>query len=485
MATNSTNLISALGAGSGVDVKALAQSLVEAEKNPRKASLDKKIAQSDARISGLGAIRFVLDELKTKFAGLNTVGGLNSISATSSQSASLGVSANGNAKPGTHRIEVTQLARPQRSFSAGYAQATSPINGGQAFRLNLTVGSGATAVNKTLDVAAANASPEGLVLSINAANLGVQAQLVNTGIGATPFQIVITGQEGTANAFSLSAVSLDSSGQPTATAATGLSWSTPNDQTAADAQLNVNGLALVRGSNRINDALTGVTLDLNATNVGNPATVQIARDTSALKTKFKELVAAFNDVGTVLKVTADKDSQVEGYGASLVGDSTVSRVRNQIRALITTPSSTPGSSVTALRDLGLSISKDGVLELDEGKLDTALSQRFDDVVKMLSNNRNTPTTLTSVASGLAGDAVKTLDGLVAPNGLLATQTSSAQKNADRYKLELTRLETRMTELLARYNKQFAAMENLVGQSNKLKDSLKSTFEGMMAAYTNK
>jgi flagellar hook-associated protein 2 len=52
-----------------------------------------------------------------------------------------------------------------------------------------------------------------------------------------------------------------------------------------------------------------------------------------------------------------------------------------------------------------------------------------------------------------------------------------------YKKELTTLETRMTDLLARYNKQFAAMESMVGQTKSLQTNLKSTFEGMMAAYT--
>ena len=41
----------------------------------------------------------------------------------------------------------------------------------------------------------------------------------------------------------------------------------------------------------------------------------------------------------------------------------------------------------------------------------------------------------------------------------------------------------MTLLLERYNKQFGAMESVVGQSNSLRTSLTSTFEGMMATYT--
>ncbi|MEY3721619.1 MAG: hypothetical protein RL618_2138, partial [Pseudomonadota bacterium] len=40
-------------------------------------------------------------------------------------------------------------------------------------------------------------------------------------------------------------------------------------------------------------------------------------------------------------------------------------------------------------------------------------------------------------------------------------------------------------LLQRYTKQFSAMDSLVGSINSQKTSLKSTFEGMMAAYTNK
>jgi flagellar capping protein FliD len=43
----------------------------------------------------------------------------------------------------------------------------------------------------------------------------------------------------------------------------------------------------------------------------------------------------------------------------------------------------------------------------------------------------------------------------------------------------------MTQLLERYSKQFSTMDSLVGQSNSMKTSLKSTFEGMMAQYSSK
>jgi flagellar hook-associated protein 2 len=67
----STNLISALGAGSGVDVKALAESLVEAERAPRKERIDAKITQTEAKISGYGALKSALLDLQTAFKTVN------------------------------------------------------------------------------------------------------------------------------------------------------------------------------------------------------------------------------------------------------------------------------------------------------------------------------------------------------------------------------------------------------------------------------
>jgi flagellar capping protein FliD len=51
--------------------------------------------------------------------------------------------------------------------------------------------------------------------------------------------------------------------------------------------------------------------------------------------------------------------------------------------------------------------------------------------------------------------------------------------------DLEKIKARMETLLARYTKQFAMMESLVGGVNAQKTSLKSTFDGMMSMYTNK
>jgi flagellar hook-associated protein 2 len=69
-------------------------------------------------------------------------------------------------------------------------------------------------------------------------------------------------------------------------------------------------------------------------------------------------------------------------------------------------------------------------------------------------------------------------------GDIQKHSNSAQVQVNKYKEDLTKLQARMDTLLIRYQKQFAVMDSMVGQNNSIKSSLKSSFEGMSAAYKN-
>lgn len=141
--------------------------------------------------------------------------------------------------------------------------------------------------------------------------------------------------------------------------------------------------------------------------------------------------------------------------------------------------------MTALRDIGLSISKTGELELDSTKLENALQYKFDNVVTLLTSNREKQSSYSVLPSGSAGEAVKKLTALLDTSAALTTQSANLTTKITAYNKELAALDTRMAAILARYNKQFAAMESMVGQSKSLQTNLKSTFDGMMSVYTNK
>ena len=567
----STDTISALGAGSGVDVKSLATNLVEAERAPRKAVLDKKIKASEGGISGYGAIKFVLGDLNTAFGALKNQSAFNVTTTRNSHPTAFAVTASTRTLAGSHTISVSQLAKPQRSISPGFASSTIAITANQPITLSLSVHGGAA---DTITVPASANTPEGIVNSVNAAGKGITAQLINTGDPTNPIKIMFTGQAGENNDFQITA-------NP--------SWTSviQPSQFAQNAELRVDGVDIISASNKVEGAITGTTLDLySLTPASETASVDFLRDTSGIKPKIEALVKAFNDATSMLGVVSDPKSSVETYGATLVGSSVVGSVRSQMRSLITTSMTTPASqtnSITvpgaqinlllpvtlgstsgvatriapadasvgfadkqslvnainnvststkvaanldssgnlvltntagtegndislsgvepnslgistgiyksripnALRDIGLSISAQGVLELDSIKLDSMLRTNFEGVVTLLTGNQENLSQYSQAPGGVANSAVKKLRSMMDANSALTTQSANLTKKISAYKLDLDKLEARMAELLARYNKQFSAMESMVGQIKSTKAGLTSTFDGMMAAYTNK
>lgn len=476
-----TNFVNALGAGSGIDIKQLSNDLMEATREPRKAIIDDKIAKSEARISGYGVLRFSIGELKTAFAGLNDLSDFSSLQASNSQPSAFGVVAGPAAAAASYSVKVNQVAEPQRITTQGFAERSTLLNAdaegvNQPFALSLSVNGGDA---QTINVP--TATPAGMVAAINGAGLGLSAQLIQTS-GSEPWKVVITGATGAEQSFTLGTNLVDAStgdpidlGLPTGPGSANML------QTAQDALLEVNGLAISRSSNTISDVVDGVTFNIFTPTSGT-ARLELNRDTSGLVNKFDTLVAAYTDFEDNLKIMSDRSSEVEEFGGILAGDRLLQSIRAQVREMLTANSSTPGSTIKAPRDVGLSFDRNGALQLDKDKLALALQNNFDEVAQLFSANTNNQSTFSAAPAGVAGDAVKKLDTMLRSTGLIAQQTDNANRQVDQFKVQLERLEDQMQNLLDRYMRQFAAMESIVGSSNSLRESLKGTFEGMANAF---
>ena len=314
-------------------------------------------------------------------------------------------------------------------------------------------------------------------------------------------KLTVTSPSGSANAFSL----LTDNGEALAfvqkQSAKDLCMTKPL-QEAKDAALQVDGLPITSTSNAVSDVISGVTLNLTATNAtsvngfvqatGSPATLSLANDTSVAKAKINALVTAYNDASSLLNDVTNPKSSLATYGGTLVGNSSVRALRDQLRRLVTDDSSTaggssgtgPARSLSALRDIGLQVDKNGKLTANSVTLDLALNFKFADTVALLSGNQENQTAFDQTASGLAGDASKALEKMLGAAGTPAIETQNATKRITKYQDDLTALEERMTRILARYQKQFSAMDSMVGQTKATQTGLTSTFAGMMSMYTN-
>ena len=530
MATTS-NIVNSLGAGSGIDIKSLAQSLVDAEKTPQKERIDAKIKQSESRITGYGAMKYALSELKTAFEKLNDASDFSSIKPSNTQPSALSITASSTAVSGSYSINVLQTAQAQRTASASFPLRNTPLNNGAAFTLSLNSGGTSSPVSVTTP------TPAGMVSAINGAKLGVTAQLINSGNG---FQVILTGQPGTDKSFSITTTgtpvtapvpssegsALEVSADAGATAVSvnyqdeqdntvnlpltkgqdGIwrpddeSFLTPANmtvdvvrptqvlpvfnqqlQTAANARFEVNGLLVTRSSNTVTDVIDGVTLDLFTSTTG-AARIDLNRDTTSIKDNIKGLVTAYNDFETSLKILGDRKSEVAEFGGSLAGETLLQSVRSQVRAMITDTSSTPGTNIKAARNVGLSMDRNGKLNLDEAKLDTALQDNFNEVSTLFSAGTNNKSIYSSAPGGIAGDALYKIDKMLRSTGAIDNKTKINSTKIETYKKDLEVLEKRMEKLLDRYMSQFSMMESIVGSSTSTRSGLKSTFEGMANAY---
>ena len=576
----SADIIGALGAGSGVDVKALAQSLVDVEKMPREEAINTKIDDQERRIAGYSALMLSLETVKTAFQKLNDLSDFNAGTVNNSAPSVVSAVTTSAAVPGRHTIEVQRIAAAQRHASGAFATSTVSLNSGSPFSVNLTLDGD---VQSSIRVA--TDTPQGIVDAINDAEQGVEARLINTGAGTNPYKIVLSGPIGSSGTFSyttdnaagtaradtltfqaatadgtitVGGVSVDVTAGQTATEvaeavrvalaasdfitgvsgraiATGsgageltLQWAASDGaeplltaadadgtgatvtsavdtafiagasvtaldlgasvlSTAVDALVVVDGLAITRSSNAVDDVIPGVYLDLLSTNTGSPADIRVTRDTAAIKENLLAVVKAYNDAVNDIGILtgARSDDPEDIYSGSLKGDSTVRLIKTRLREMFLGDSSTPGTTLTAFRDLGLDLDRTGVMSLNETNLDNELANNFDDVVTLFSAGTNNQSEFGAVSRGIAGDAVKTINDLISSRGTIMTQSEGSKTRIDEYKVKLEALNTRMEALLLRYTKQFGIMETMVGQSNALRESLTATFDGMMAMYTKK
>jgi flagellar hook-associated protein 2 len=573
--TTAAAVVSALGAGSGIDTKSLANSLIAAEKAPRETAINRNITKNESLVSGFAAVKYALTNLKTAFDDLKDRSDFKSISATNSNTSAFTATTTSGADSGNHSVLVNSLATAQRNTgTVGFASSTTAINSGSAISLavdiaqsstgttgfassttainggaamTLTLGGTAFSSGVTVAVAAGDDTPAGIVDAINNAGLSVTASLVNTGDATAPYKVVVTGTAGSDYAFTVSSsasgIDFDTTIQSASTstitidagsdtpagvvdavnnAGTGLSAqlintgdaSTPYKvvltgasgkynafsvtssvsalnfdtslQSASDASLTVDGIAIASSSNTVSGAISGVTLNLLSTN-STAATVSLTNDTSAAKSKITALVTAYNDAMDLLDEITNPKSTLETYGGTMVGNSSVNAIRNTLRTLVTDDSSTASASgtLTALRDIGVEINSKGRLTTNSVTLDLALNFDFANTVTLLSGNQENQSVYDTEDSGLAGDASKSLITMLSSTGTVAKESANATTRIEKYQDDLTALEDRMAMLLTRYTKQFAAMDSIVGQTRSTQTGLTSTFAGLMAMYTNK
>jgi flagellar hook-associated protein 2 len=407
----------------------------------------------------LGQAVSVLNVVKDAALRLNDAKDFQTFAVSNSQTSAFSATSTTSARAGSNNITVSQIAQEQRSVSNGFASETAAFTA-ESFTLSLSIGSTSAT---TTEITVTDASLQGTVSAINAANVGVTAEIVDTGVAGDRYRIQLIGETGAEQAFSLA--SDDDS----------ISFSSV--QAATDAQLNVNGIEFTRSTNVIDDVLTGVSLTVNTMTDG-AANLNISQDNSQARANIVDFVAIYNEAQRQMKDLAN--SSIDG---ALAGDSIFRSLTSSLRNIVLGSSSSGSGDISNLSDMGISVARSGELVVDDTKLDDALTNSYSDVIQMFSANTDDQSTSSSDAAGLAGDIAKLITDATDSDSYLLTQQATLTTGNSEREEQLTALADRMERVEERYNRQFLAMQQIIDQMNSTRESMESSFANL--PFSNK
>jgi flagellar hook-associated protein 2 len=214
---------------------------------------------------------------------------------------------------------------------------------------------------------------------------------------------------------------------------------------AADAELTVDGIAVTRPNNVIDDLIPGLRLRL-ARPVAS-ATLSAARDASALATTVSDFASTLSAMRGLL-ADLRKGATGEDPAGPLAGDSTTRTIDQRLTALVSTPIA--AANGLRLRDLGVSVSRSGSITFDAERLAQLPPARQADAEAVLR---------TMSGSSFSGpNALQAIAETVTP------ATNGLTRRRDGLTADLAKVEARLVDYRNSLTRQYAAMDRLVAAS---------------------
>ncbi|MBI4666173.1 MAG: flagellar filament capping protein FliD [Nitrospinae bacterium] len=373
---------------SGMNTTSIISQIMEIERRPIQLIEDKRTVLSNEKAAWQEASTRML-ALESAAAKLSSTSKFASRSATFANNNSaagtvMSVSSESTAVDGSYNIKVSQLAQAQKSASN---QTFSSFTAAAGLSGTITIGS--TNVSVT-----SGQSLEEIKNNITNSGAGVSATIINAGTSASQqYMLMVTGDDtGAANAFSMStSMNLGT-----------LSFSTT--QAAQNANLTVDGVAITKSSNTVDDVIADTTLNLQTLGSG---TVTVSTDYDIILENVQAFVSAYNDAMDYFREQLSYDSTNQTKG-TLFGNGTLMTMQNQLRAIMS--GSIPGidptdpTKLSSLSQVGIKTDINNQLTVDTTTFSDTLKSRFTEVARLFAPSGSGTYTFIS-ATGLTQGGV--------------------------------------------------------------------------------
>ena len=419
------------GVGSGIDTESIISGLLSASQGPI-SRVKTQQTQTQSAVSSLSDVGNLLGKLKDALVALDTTQEVGSFKAASDNKA-VAVTANGAARPGSFKINVTQLASAYKAYSNTLAVTQSNQALNQAGTLSLSIG------DKTANLSiAATDTLDQVISKVNASGLRVSASSFFDG---NQFRMQLRGLDtGLENNVSV------------VETGTSFGFAANTKSTGKNAELTIDGFAVSSKSNQVQGVIGGVTLALADLTTGTPATVTVESDSKGFNDKLTNLVSAYNAVVNKIHTEAGFGS-IKASNPELSGDTALRSVTARLNDVLTRTVGT--GKFQTLRSIGIELNNNGTLKLNSARLDAALAEDPEAVTRVLAGDDDTVKGIADLMASTTNDILSAKgtiqsrqDGLSARQRFLTDRADQEQKRLDRMEEQLRKQFTQMDGVVA-------------------------------------
>lgn len=392
------------GLSSGIDFQSSIDAIMEAKRIPV-TLIEEKIQVNDSKAAALtelkslsGTFASSLDKLRgstsffaedvfdTKTSYLETQSSATApvTHVPSAASSIMGVVVGKDAATGSHAIEVVQLAKANQIRSDAFTSKTADLD-----TLGFTMGT--MEINgKSITVSTGDSLLD-LRDKINATNSGDTPSNVNAtivSVSDTEHYLVIASTE-TGEDYTITFGGDQSVHNSLGFTTTG-SDAVKNESVAAkNAIIRVDnlGVDIERQSNTIDDVLEGVTLNLFKAEEGTEVVLDIQEDLNTIKSTVVEFIEAFNALRDFITEQKTEIERVDGEDPTfgpLAFDSTLRQISTKLNDLVTARVLGAGSGYQSLSQVGITMSDEFKLEIDDTTFDDRIINDVDSMRKLFA-----------------------------------------------------------------------------------------------------
>lgn len=427
------------------------QKAIQMEKKPIDNLQNKKEA-SQSKLNLLNDVITKVDSVKKLLPEINSANKLLELAVDSSDPKVFTATAEkGIASLGTHSVEVLQLASAAAALSNGFSDRNETKIGSGYF--SFTNASGEV---QEVFVDDENSTLDGIARIINSAGMGLKATVTtDQSTPETPFRLMLTSNKiGEDNGVEYPEFYFLDGEED---------FFIDREKPATNAVIRYEGLALELPSNEVKDLIPGVTLNLTGVS-DHPISLNISQDTQKTGSKIKEMVNSLNQVFTFIQQqnTVNEKSDTT---KTLGGDYGIRTTEYRLRGALQDAFSSMGSKqIRALGDIGIQFNRNGTLNFDEKKLESALNNNFDQVANLIAGD--------GMTYGVVVKLGRALNSISGGQGALLTQqqktltdkVSNIDKDIEKKEKVLEKRAEMLRDKLAKAQQ---ALSNMQSQSNNI------------------